>query len=47
MPNLEDSALSDKAVRQALYAGINKKGIVDIILYGLHKPTESCAPQES
>ncbi|WP_159993882.1 peptide ABC transporter substrate-binding protein [Roseomonas sp. 18066] len=47
MPNLGQPALADKAVRQALYAGINKKGIIDVIFYGLHKPTESFAPQES
>lgn len=47
MPNLEHPALSDKAVRQALYASINKQAIIDIIFYGLHKPTESFAPQES
>ncbi len=47
MPNLEHPALADKAVRQALYAGMNKKGIIDVIFYGMHKPTESFAPQES
>lgn len=47
MPNLELPALSEKAVRQALYHAINKKGIIDIIYYGLHKPTESFAPRES
>ena len=47
MPNLEHPALSDKAVRQALYASINKQAIIDVIYYGLHKPTESFTPQES
>jgi peptide/nickel transport system substrate-binding protein len=47
MPNLEHPALSDKAVRQALYASINKQAIIDIIFYGIHTPTESFAPQES
>ncbi|PHK94220.1 ABC transporter substrate-binding protein, partial [Pseudoroseomonas rhizosphaerae] len=47
MPNLELPALSEKAVRQALYYAINKKGIIDVIYYGLHKPTESFAPRES
>jgi peptide/nickel transport system substrate-binding protein len=47
MPNLEHPALKDKAVRQALYASINKQAIIDAIYYGLHKPTESFAPQES
>ncbi|WP_439498590.1 peptide ABC transporter substrate-binding protein [Bosea sp. (in: a-proteobacteria)] len=47
MPNLEHPALSEKAVRQALYASINKQAIIDVIFYGLHKPTESFAPRES
>ena len=47
MPNLEFPALSDKAVRQALYAGLNKQEIIDVIYYGLMKPTESVTPQES
>jgi peptide/nickel transport system substrate-binding protein len=47
MPNLEHPALQEKAVRQALYASINKQAIIDAIYYGLHKPTESFAPQES
>ena len=47
MPNLEHPALKDKAVRQALYASINKQAIIDAIYYGLHKPTESFAPQQS
>ena len=47
MPNLEHPVLKDKAVRQALYASINKQAIIDVIFYGLHKPTESFMPQES
>ena len=47
MPNLGHPVLGDKAVRQALYAGTNKQAIIDIIFYGLHKQTESFAPQES
>jgi peptide/nickel transport system substrate-binding protein len=47
MPNLEHPVLKEKAVRQALYASINKQAIIDIIYYGLHIPTESFAPQES
>ena len=47
MPNLEHPVLKDKAVRQALYASINKQAIIDVIFYGLHKPTESFSPQES
>ena len=47
MPNLELPALSDRAVRQALYAGLNKQAIIDVIYYGLMKPTESFSPLES
>lgn len=47
MPNLEHPALKEKAVRQALYASINKQAIIETIFYGLHKPTESFSPQES
>ncbi|MDJ0389597.1 peptide ABC transporter substrate-binding protein [Roseomonas sp. E05] len=46
-PNLAHPALGDKAVRQALYAAINKQAIIDIIYYGLPKPTESFFPKES
>jgi peptide/nickel transport system substrate-binding protein len=45
--NLGHPVLSDKAVRQALYATINKQAIIDIIYYGLPKPTESFLPKES
>ncbi len=47
MPNLELPALSEKAVRQALYHAINKQAIIDVIYYGLHRPTKSFAPKES
>lgn len=47
MPNLDNPVLAEKAVRQALYASINKQAIIDVIYYGLHKPTESFSPQES
>lgn len=46
-PNHAHPALSDKAVRQALYGAINKKAIIDLIYYGLPKPTESYLPQQS
>ena len=46
-PNFGHPVLSDKAVRQALYASINKQAIIDIIYYGLPKPTESFLPMES
>jgi peptide/nickel transport system substrate-binding protein len=47
MPNLEHPAFAEKAVRQALYASINKQAIVDSIYYGVPKGTESFAPRES
>jgi peptide/nickel transport system substrate-binding protein len=45
--NMGHPVLSDKAVRQALYASINKQAIIDVIYYGLPKPTESFMPRES
>ena len=47
MPNLEHPALGDKAVRQAMYASLNKQAIIDAIYYGLPQPTESFAARES
>lgn len=47
MPNLEHPALSEKAVRQALYHAINKDVIIDAIYYGVPEATESFAPRES
>jgi peptide/nickel transport system substrate-binding protein len=47
MPNLGNKVLADKAVRQALYASIDKQAIIDSIYYGVMKPTESFVPQES
>ena len=46
-PNHGHPVLADKAVRTALYYGMNKQAIVDIIYYGLPKLTESIYPQES
>jgi len=46
-PNWSNPILGEKAVRQALYAGINKQAIIDIIYYGLPKPTESIYPPEA
>lgn len=46
-PNLESGALSDKAVRQALYMAINKRALIDAIYYGLPTPTESFLPRQS
>jgi len=45
-PNLAVPVLAEKAVRQALYAGINKQAIIGIIYYGLPKPTETFYPPE-
>jgi peptide/nickel transport system substrate-binding protein len=47
MPNLGNPVFADKAVRQALYAAMDKQAIVDAIYYGVNKPTESFVPQES
>lgn len=47
MPNLENKAFADKAVRQALYAALDKQAIIDAIYYGVMKPTESFIPMES
>lgn len=47
MPNLGHKAFAEKAVRQALYAAIDKQAIIDAIYYGVPKPTESFVPQES
>ena len=45
--NLAHPALKDPAVRQALYAAMDKKSIIDAIYYGLPKPTESFLPSQS
>ncbi|HEY0212968.1 MAG TPA: peptide ABC transporter substrate-binding protein [Paenirhodobacter sp.] len=36
--NLSHPALSDKAVREALYMAIDKTAIIDLVYYGVHKP---------
>ncbi|KAA2212600.1 peptide ABC transporter substrate-binding protein [Teichococcus oryzae] len=46
-PNLEAGALADKAVREALYMGMNKKALIDALYYGLPTPTESFLPRQS
>ena len=46
-PNHDHPALKELAVRQALYGAINKQAIIDLIYYGLPKPTESFYPQQS
>lgn len=45
--NLEKPQFKDPAVRQALYAAIDRKTIIDAIYYGIHKPTETFMPQNS
>ena len=45
--NLAHPALSDLAVRQALYSAMDKKSIIDAIYYGLPKPTETFLPTQS
>ena len=47
MPNLGNKVFAEKAVRQALYASIDRQSIIDAIYYGVPKPTESFMPQES
>ncbi|WOH63715.1 peptide ABC transporter substrate-binding protein [Bradyrhizobium sp. BWA-3-5] len=42
--NLSLPIFQDRAVREALYAGINKEVMVDVLNYGLAKPTESILP---
>ncbi|MDQ1080948.1 peptide ABC transporter substrate-binding protein [Pseudoroseomonas cervicalis] len=46
-PNLGFPALADKAVRQALYLGMNKKALIDVLYYGLPTPSESFLPRQS
>ncbi|HWK44481.1 MAG TPA: peptide ABC transporter substrate-binding protein [Stellaceae bacterium] len=46
-PNHGFPILGEKAVRQALYAGMNKQAIIDVIYYGLPKPAESFLPPEA
>ncbi|MBZ4021552.1 ABC transporter substrate-binding protein [Rhodobacter sp. TJ_12] len=45
--NLGNPVLADKAVRQALYLGVDKTTIIDALYYGLPTPTESYMPQQS
>ncbi len=45
--NLEKPQFKDPAVRQALYAAIDRKAIIDAIYYGIHTPTETFMPQQS
>jgi hypothetical protein len=45
--NLGKPQLADKAVRRALYYGLDKKTIIDTIYYGLPKEVESYLPSHS
>lgn len=45
--NTGNPVLSDKAVRQALYLGVDKDTIIEALYYGLPTATESYMPQQS
>jgi len=45
--NLGKPVFQDKAVRQALYAAMDRKSIIDAIYYGLPTPTESYLPRQA
>ena len=45
--NMGRPQFQDEAVRQALYAALDKQTIIDALYYGLPTPTESYLPQES
>lgn len=45
--NLGMPVFQDPAVREALYYGMDKQGIIEAIYYGLPTPTESYLPAES
>ncbi|GAU85749.1 peptide ABC transporter substrate-binding protein [Bosea sp. BIWAKO-01] len=45
--NLEFAPFADKAVREALYLGMNKQARIEALYYGLPVPTESFLPQQS
>lgn len=47
LPNLEHPVLKDKAVRQALYASLDKDAIIQSLHYGLPSPTETFTARES
>jgi peptide/nickel transport system substrate-binding protein len=47
MVNHGKPIFQDRAVRQAMYAGINKKAVVDLIYYGLPAASESFIPSQS
>ncbi|PLC51286.1 ABC transporter substrate-binding protein [Pollutimonas subterranea] len=45
--NLERPVFKDLAVRQAIYAAIDKQSIIDALYYGLPEPVESYMPRGS
>lgn len=45
--NMERPQFKDSAVREALYAAIDKQSIIEALYYGLPTPTESYVPQQS
>ncbi|MCT8266622.1 peptide ABC transporter substrate-binding protein [Afifella sp. JA880] len=45
--NLERPQFKELAVREALYAAIDKQAIIDAIYYGVHDPVESYVPRNS
>jgi peptide/nickel transport system substrate-binding protein len=45
--NLGNPVLADKAVREALYLGVDKTTILEALYYGLPTPTETYMPQQS
>src|SRR5690606_19252335 len=45
--NLERPQFKELAVRQAIYAAIDKEAIIDVLYYGVPTPTESYTPPRS
>lgn len=45
--NMERPQFQDQAVREAIYAALDKQTIIDALYYGLPAPTESYLPQQS
>ncbi|AYM12432.1 peptide ABC transporter substrate-binding protein [Agrobacterium tumefaciens] len=45
--NMERPQFKEPAVREALYAAIDKQSIIEALYYGLPTPTESYVPQQS
>ena len=45
--NLERPQFKDLAVREALYAAIDRQGIIDALYYGVPRTTETFMPQQS